>query len=58
MTGFTINGISPKESANGILKSIDYLNKNYSGRFGMPMEKFCLGNINTFVLKRFISLIC
>ncbi len=33
MTGFTKNGISTKESANGLLKRIDSLNKNNSGTF-------------------------
>ena len=33
MTGFTSNGISPEESANGLLKRIDSLNKNNSGTF-------------------------
>ena len=33
MTGFTRNGITTKESANGILKRIDSLNKNNSGTF-------------------------
>ena len=33
MTGFTRNGISPQESANGLLKRIDSLNKNNSGTF-------------------------
>ena len=33
MTGFTRNGISPEESANGLLKRIDSLNKNNSGTF-------------------------
>jgi len=33
MTGFTRNGISPKESANGLLKRIDSLNKKNSGTF-------------------------
>ena len=33
MTGFTTNGISPKESANGLLKRIDSLNKKNSGTF-------------------------
>ena len=31
--GFTLNGISPKESVNGILKRIDSLNKKNSGTF-------------------------
>ncbi len=30
---FTRNGISPEESANGLLKRIDSLNKNNSGTF-------------------------
>ena len=33
MTGFTKNGISTKESANGLLKRIDSLNKNNTGTF-------------------------
>ena len=33
MTGFTPNGITTEESANGILKRIDSLNKNNSGTF-------------------------
>ena len=33
MTGFTRNGITTEESANGILKRIDCLNKNNSGTF-------------------------
>ena len=33
MTGFTRNGISPEESANGLLKRIDSLNKKNSGTF-------------------------
>ena len=33
MTGFTKNGISTVESANGILKRIDSLNKNNTGTF-------------------------
>ena len=33
MTGFTQNGISPEESANGLLKRIDSLNKKNSGTF-------------------------
>ena len=33
MTGFTRNGITTEESANGILKRIDSLNKNNSGTF-------------------------
>ena len=33
MTGFTPNGITTEESANGILKQIDSLNKNNSGTF-------------------------
>ena len=33
MTGFTRNGISPEESANGLLKCIDSLNKKNSGTF-------------------------
>ena len=33
MTSFTRNGISPEESANGLLKRIDSLNKNNSGMF-------------------------
>jgi len=33
MTGITRYGISPKESANGLLKRIDSLNKNNSGTF-------------------------
>ncbi len=33
MTGFTKNGISTEESANGLLKSIDSLNKNNTGTF-------------------------
>ncbi len=33
MTGFTKNGISTLESANGLLKRIDSLNKNNSGTF-------------------------
>ena len=33
MTGFTKSGISPEESANGLLKRIDSLNKNNSGTF-------------------------
>ena len=33
MTGFTRNGINTEESANGILKRIDSLNKNNSGTF-------------------------
>ena len=33
MTGFTLNGISPKESVNGLLKRIDSLNKKNSGTF-------------------------
>ena len=33
MTGFTRNGISPEESANGLLKRIDSLNKKNSGMF-------------------------
>ena len=33
MTGFTRNGISPKESAKGLLKRIDSLNKKNSGTF-------------------------
>ena len=33
MTGFTKNGISPEESANGLLNRIDSLNKNNSGTF-------------------------
>ena len=33
MTGFTRNGSNTKESANGILKRIDSLNKNNSGTF-------------------------
>ncbi len=33
MTGFTRNGISTEESANGILKRIDSLNKENSGTF-------------------------
>ncbi len=33
MTGFTRNGISPKESANGLIKRIDSLNKKNSGTF-------------------------
>ena len=33
MTGFTSNGISPEESANGLLKRIDSLNKKNSGTF-------------------------
>ena len=33
MTGFTRNGISPEESANGLLRRIDSLNKNNSGTF-------------------------
>ena len=45
MTGFTRNGISPEESANGLLKRIDSLKKTTRVRFGMPTVKFCLGNI-------------
>ncbi len=33
MTGFTRNGISPEESANGLLNRIDSLNKKNSGTF-------------------------
>jgi len=33
MTGFTRNGITTEESANGILRRIDSLNKNNSGTF-------------------------
>ena len=33
MTGFTRNGISTKESANGLLKRIDSLDKNNTGTF-------------------------
>jgi len=33
MTGFTKNGISTKESANGLLKRIDSLNKENTGTF-------------------------
>ena len=33
MTGFTKNGISTAESANGLLKRIDFLNKNNTGTF-------------------------
>jgi len=33
MTGFTRNGITTEESANGILKRIDSLNRNNSGTF-------------------------
>ena len=33
MTGFTKNGISTVESANGLLKRIDALNKNNTGTF-------------------------
>ena len=33
MTGFTRNGINTEESANGILKRIESLNKNNSGTF-------------------------
>ena len=33
MTGFTKNGISTEESANGLLKLIDSLNKNNTGTF-------------------------
>ncbi len=33
MTGFTRNGISTEESANGLLKRIDSLNKKNSGTF-------------------------
>ena len=33
MTGFTRNGITPEESANGLLKRIDSLNKKNSGTF-------------------------
>ena len=33
MTGFTRNGISPEESADGLLKRIDSLNKENSGTF-------------------------
>ena len=33
MTGFTKCGISTKESVNGLLKRIDYLNKNNTGTF-------------------------
>ena len=33
MTGFTRNGISPEESADGILKRIDSLDKKNSGTF-------------------------
>ncbi len=33
MTGFTKNGISTKESANGLLKRIDSLNKKNTGTF-------------------------
>ncbi len=33
MTGFTKNGISTVESANGLLKRIDSLNKNNTGTF-------------------------
>ena len=33
MTGFTKNGISTEESANGLLKRIDSLNKNNTGTF-------------------------
>ena len=33
MTGFTKNGISTLESANGLLKRIDSLNKNNTGTF-------------------------
>ena len=42
MTGFTRNGISPEESANGLLKRIDSLNKNNSGTFGMQRRSFAL----------------
>ena len=58
MTGFTRNGISPEESANGLLKRIDSLNKITRVRFGMLTEKFCLGKIYIFIFKRFISVIC
>ena len=33
MTGFTKNGISAEESASGLLKRIDSLNKNNTGTF-------------------------
>ena len=33
MTGFTKNGISPEESAIGLLKRIDSVNKKNSGTF-------------------------
>ena len=33
MTGFTKNGISTEESVNGLLKRIDFLNKNNTGTF-------------------------
>ena len=33
MTGFIKDGISPEESANGLLKRIDSLNKNNTGSF-------------------------
>ncbi|ABM72086.1 Short-chain dehydrogenase/reductase (SDR) superfamily [Prochlorococcus marinus str. MIT 9515] len=33
MTGFTKNGISTEESANGLLKRIDSLNRNNTGTF-------------------------
>ena len=33
MTGFTKNGISAEESANGLLKRIDSLNRNNTGTF-------------------------
>ena len=33
MTGFIKDGISPEESANGLLKRIDSLNKNNTGTF-------------------------
>ena len=48
MTGFTRNGISTKESANGLLKRIDSLDKIILGHFGILMERFCLGRFNFF----------
>ena len=42
MTGFTRNGISPEESANGLLKRIDSLNKNNSGTFACQGRSFAL----------------
>ena len=48
MTGFTKNGISTVESANGLLKRIDSLNKNNTGTFWHTNGEICLGRFNLF----------